>query len=169
MNKYEIRKAFTKLILLLVVGVFILLCVVGFYIYSFHSNPISTNPADWGSFGDFLGGILNPIISLYSLVLLGFISYYIAKDSNNESNELNLRMRRMDAYNELTQHLPSLDRVVITLSDSIEILKNNSMDNSFETFQFIRNKMERPTQQFIEYDLYLKDFDIRYAFISIRF
>jgi len=44
--------------------------VVGFYIFWFGGHSISQNPGDWGPFGDFFGGILNPIIAGASLLLL---------------------------------------------------------------------------------------------------
>ena len=33
------------------------------YSISFHNLPTNENPAAWGAFGDFLGGLLNPLIS----------------------------------------------------------------------------------------------------------
>lgn len=40
------------------------------YFLFFHSLSISSNPSDWGPFGDFIGGLTNPIISFFSLVAL---------------------------------------------------------------------------------------------------
>ncbi len=39
------------------------------YIFTFHKLPLNENPAAWGSFGDYMGGLLNPIISLFTLVV----------------------------------------------------------------------------------------------------
>ena len=36
----------------------------------FHSNPLSANPSDWGPFGDFIGGVTNPILSFFALLAL---------------------------------------------------------------------------------------------------
>lgn len=58
---------------LLVLAVFawsILVVAVCIYGFNFFHQPVSSNPADWGSFGDFFGGTLNPIFSLMSFIAL---------------------------------------------------------------------------------------------------
>ena len=44
--------------------------VVGFYMYHFRSYYISLDPEDWGVFGDFMGGTLNPLLAFFSFMLL---------------------------------------------------------------------------------------------------
>lgn len=36
-----------------------------------HNLKTSDNPSDWGPFGDYLGGLLNPLISLFAFYWLG--------------------------------------------------------------------------------------------------
>ena len=55
--------------ILIFVGLLVI-SVVGFYISWFGDHPISHNPADWGPFGDFFGGILNPIMAGAGLLLI---------------------------------------------------------------------------------------------------
>ncbi len=55
--------------ILIFVGLLVI-SVVGFYFLRFGGNPISNNPNDWGPFGDFFGGVLNPIIGGAGLLLL---------------------------------------------------------------------------------------------------
>lgn len=43
---------------------------MGLFIYKFHGRSLSTETGDWGTFGDFLGGIVNPIAGLVTIVLL---------------------------------------------------------------------------------------------------
>jgi uncharacterized membrane protein len=43
---------------------------VGAYIANFFDRPISSETGDWGTFGDFLGGIVNPVTGLVTIVLL---------------------------------------------------------------------------------------------------
>lgn len=42
--------------------------VVAPYVLYFNDRPVSLNPAEWGSFGDYIGGLLNPILSFFALV-----------------------------------------------------------------------------------------------------
>lgn len=51
------------------VAIFITIIVIGAYFYSFH-GPLSNQQGIWGEFGDFVGGALNPIISLFALSAL---------------------------------------------------------------------------------------------------
>lgn len=51
------------------IGIIILLAV-GAYIINFYDNNISKDPTNWGVLGDYIGGILNPAISLIALLYL---------------------------------------------------------------------------------------------------
>ncbi|TKE96159.1 hypothetical protein [Vibrio kanaloae] len=55
------------------------------YWYNFsylHSYKISTDPGDWGVLGDFLGGVLNPILTFFTIVLL-VSSLSLQRESND--------------------------------------------------------------------------------------
>ena len=47
----------------------IVLIVLGFYFVNFH-NGLSKGNGDWGTFGDYVGGILNPIIAAFAFYLI---------------------------------------------------------------------------------------------------
>lgn len=40
---------------------------IGFYAFWFWNSQVSDNPGDWGQFGDYFGGILNPIIAIFAV------------------------------------------------------------------------------------------------------
>ncbi|HCU84862.1 putative phage abortive infection protein [Methylophilus sp. UBA6697] len=44
--------------------------VFGFYFYNFHGDLITTTNGEWGTFGDFVGGTLNPFFSFLSFIAL---------------------------------------------------------------------------------------------------
>ncbi|MCD1600035.1 hypothetical protein [Rheinheimera aquimaris] len=55
----------------LVIAVIVLLCfVLGAYIANFKNYDVSKSVSDWGAFGDYIGGLLNPALSLISVVLI---------------------------------------------------------------------------------------------------
>jgi uncharacterized membrane protein len=60
---------------------------VYFYIKDFHEFSRSTNPNDWGTFGDFMGGVLNPIISLLTLVVTIIIAINISRIEKRNHEE----------------------------------------------------------------------------------
>lgn len=57
---------------IILIGLFILLPLVpiGFYFAYFHENPISKSSEIWGQFGDYMGGVINPIFGFISVILL---------------------------------------------------------------------------------------------------
>ena len=42
---------------------------IGMYAWNFREHPLSSNSGDWGTFGDFLGGTLNPIVAICTLYI----------------------------------------------------------------------------------------------------
>lgn len=42
---------------------------IGSYIFTFRTLPTNENPSAWGTFGDYMGGLLNPLISLFTLMV----------------------------------------------------------------------------------------------------
>ena len=49
------------------------------YLIKFRKYTISEDPADWGTFGDYLGGVLNPILALIGLFITVALAYLSAK------------------------------------------------------------------------------------------
>ena len=47
----------------------IAITLIASYAFSFSKHGWSNNPDSWGQFGDFLGGLLNPLISLFTLTV----------------------------------------------------------------------------------------------------
>lgn len=82
----------TRKIQLIIFGVLILVILaiaapIYFYVKDFHSLQRSTNPADWGTFGDYFGGILNPIISLLTLIVTIVIAINIGRIEKRNHEE----------------------------------------------------------------------------------
>lgn len=65
-KKFDINKRIKAISAL---AIFLFILVLGFYFSKFNVRLSSVN-GDWGTFGDFLGGTLNPIFSLMSLIAL---------------------------------------------------------------------------------------------------
>lgn len=51
-----------------IAGILAFLLVVG-YVLTFRELSPNANPAAWGAFGDYMGGLLNPLISLFTLIV----------------------------------------------------------------------------------------------------
>lgn len=107
---------------------FIVLVVVGFYFVNFH-NGFSNINGDWGTFGDYIGGILNPVIAAFAF-------YLIAKTYELQKRELEATRSLLgvstDAQKDqiklaaLTALLNSnLTRISLLKNENLKILKEN--------------------------------------------
>jgi uncharacterized membrane protein len=100
-------------------AVFISICVVIIpWLIAFHSNPFSTAPADWGIFGDYLGGVLATIISI-----LGFVAVIITIRVQNEGIKAQLAGLELDQETRddaiyKTQALECLEQAFLRLNDA---------------------------------------------------
>jgi len=80
-------------ILLIVTLLLGFICFLAIYPYShnFHKYDFSDKPNDWGSYGDYIGGVLNSIFAFVNIIILIFLTLYIrAKDDNDKIFELTL-------------------------------------------------------------------------------
>lgn len=62
-----------------VIGAFALIAYVVFFAFIHHTG-ISRDPGDWGTLGDYFGGLLNPVISFATLV----VAYAVWKQQKEE-------------------------------------------------------------------------------------
>ena len=96
------------LIISWVVAILVIVAALLPFIIRFYSHTISDKQEHWGQFGDYFGGILNPIISLISLIVLTYISISVYKieDQRNEFTLQELaRPFGQIIYINLEQHL----------------------------------------------------------------
>jgi len=76
-----------------------LLIVVGMYCYNFGSSELSDNNDDWSTFGDYFGGIINPVVGIVNLALLYYITVLVSK-SDDERLSANFLKESYDLFNE---------------------------------------------------------------------
>lgn len=62
-----------------VIGAFALIAYVVFFAF-IHQRGISRDPGDWGTLGDYFGGLLNPVVSFATLV----VAYAVWKQQKEE-------------------------------------------------------------------------------------
>lgn len=93
------------IIFLLIIAFSLILTPIFIYGFHFGITPLSNNKTDWGAYGDFIGGTVNTIISLISLIVLGYITYLVSKNTNEESRKQQLLLRKMDVYDKLGNYI----------------------------------------------------------------
>jgi hypothetical protein len=99
-------------------SVFLILCAaillaitpLIFYLFYFKTLTISNNPSDWGPFGDFIGGLVNPVLSAFNLGALIYLTYTVSQieekrnvTNNSHQKEIFISELRMLALKEFSQ------------------------------------------------------------------
>ncbi|MEW6022722.1 MAG: hypothetical protein AB1807_11350 [Pseudomonadota bacterium] len=73
----------------LIVGSGLILPSIYFVWFSYHSIPISIDSGDWGTLGDFIGGILNPLIAFSAF-------YWLTRSVRIQKEELGQTRATLD-------------------------------------------------------------------------
>jgi uncharacterized membrane protein len=106
----ERRRLFrTYVYVALLVGVGGWLLLIGLYFYRFPGG-LSARPEDWGVFGDYLGGVLNPILAFASLIVV-LVTLY----ENRVQAAEDRRARRIETV--MTAFTGLIERVTKTVHD----------------------------------------------------
>jgi hypothetical protein len=73
------------IIILVILFIYLLCSPLRYYYSEFGEYPISYEHESWGQFGDFIGGIYNPIIGLLTLMFTMYIAYIANKITKQQS------------------------------------------------------------------------------------
>lgn len=60
------------------------------FLWNFYNYNISNNLEKWGQFGDYIGGVLNPIVAVMNLAVFAYLSVKLVKIEEDRNNS-NLR------------------------------------------------------------------------------
>jgi hypothetical protein len=91
-----------------------------FYIVNFWGGDLSKDPQIWGTFGDYFGGIFNPILALANLIIFIKLTLIVA-DMQDKSTQQALNYEKKiltsglmhDSVKELSEVLNSLGQRII--------------------------------------------------------
>jgi uncharacterized membrane protein len=74
--------------ILIALVILIVLTPTAIYILQFGNRPLSSDPQTWGTFGDYIGGLINPVIGILTLIITIIIALELKKieDQNTEKN-----------------------------------------------------------------------------------
>lgn len=125
MNLFENKKLQKRTI---VVAVLLFILPFMFYILEFISKPISDKSADWASFGDFIGGTVGTYLGLLNLIVLVIITIQVAKFSEKEALKQQFIIKRMEAYQILSDFVPKFNMLPHKVSNEVNYLR--AMTNS---------------------------------------
>lgn len=134
------------IITLAIIAIVLAIIPFGFYKYYFNGSIVAQNDA-WGQFGNFIGGVLNPFIALFSFIALLFnLDYQSKKIHKNDKirkrdeiiNSIQLLEKTVEPKMEMILSrqytLPEKEKynyqMAISLSNDLKIVYNFLVDIS---------------------------------------
>lgn len=160
------RNNFSKSNLYKLIAVFALIAILPiiFLSYKLGNQSISNNISDWSDFGGFVSGTTNTLVSIFSLIILAYLTYFIGQQSNKENKNVNLLMRKLDAYDALASHMPRFNIFVHNFSRNARIvLKELRAEKRSSEFQNRINSLVENLSYIYELNYFLYSFSNRYG------
>jgi len=153
-------------IILIVILVLLLATPILIFAMKFGNNILSEDITLWAAFGDYFGGILNTIISLFSLIILTYITILVSRLTSKENKDLYILERKMEAYEELTKFFSELNLVPRRLDNSLSsLIRTVQAEQSTDplTLQKGLNEIRSQVDLVFEYHFFLFGFNVRYS------
>ena len=146
------------------------LIILGLYIAYFKNLSITNDSATWGTFGDYLGGTLNPVISFLALIGLLYTIHQQAQEMQATREELkqaaeqqrkqveqqsrqseifNLQQFESTFFSLLEQHNKIIENLI---EAKISDLTNITIDEKFNIDCYVKDNIRQnplPKQYFI--------------------
>lgn len=128
-----------KIILALLLPVVVGIALVAFYAYIAVSRSIPlADPSEWGSFGDYLGGLLNPVVGITTLYLL--IKTLLAQQTSIDLQTKELGLQRK----ELALQRLETARATETMDKQNQTILRQSLEQSlFSWLSNYRDQVDR--------------------------
>ena len=153
-----------KNIIGLIAFILLPLVPIGFYIRYFYKKDITQSPEIWGQFGDYMGGVINPIFGFISVVLL---IYTIRQ----QQEALSLQREELQATREeLARSAKAQEASEKALNEQAGIFKQQQFEATFfaifnQLIQISNNLLQKENNI---YYLILKKYKSPYNFININ-
>lgn len=127
--------AMNRYVLAAVAAIFLVVVSYAVNFYLFLGYDLSQNTNVWAQFGDFFGGVLNPILSFLALVLL--------IKSLSLQNEANISLRKELKNNEKTERVKSFESLFFNMiSYQKELFESFAIETSVGGVSFVLTKVK---------------------------
>jgi len=98
-----IKQINQRIVILLAFLVLLITFVIGAYVVRFHNHALSATPVEWGPFGDYIGGLLNPIFSFFAFIAL-LMTLRQTQETNAKQWEYLEKIERKREWLNLVEH-----------------------------------------------------------------
>ena len=130
------------------------LIILGLYIAYFKNLSVTNDSATWGTFGDYLGGTLNPIISFLALIGLLYTIHQQAQEmqatreelkqaaeqQRRQSETFNLQQFESTFFSLLEQHNNIIEKLI---ESKISDLTNITINEEFRADRYIKDNIRQ--------------------------
>lgn len=119
----------------------ILLIPLAIYIYYFHNHPIG-DPIDWSYFGDFYGGVLTPLITAITTLLLIYITITISKRGETYQKEILFTEYRKNVLSDIMKYQRTLNytKSRLTVREILVKSKITSIRDEYDKLSYQEKK-----------------------------
>ena len=121
-EKKDIKIPFKRYI---ATAVIMIITIFAFYFFNFKQYGLSPNQGDWGTFGDFMGGTLNPLLAFLSLIAL-LTTIRIQSQALQVSSEELVNSRK-----ELELTRDELSKTADAQQEQSKSIKQQNFENTF--------------------------------------
>jgi len=157
------KELLKKFFVIGIVSLILIIIPIVFFVANFWDSDVSDDIAKWGSFGDYFGGLLNTILSLSSLIILGYLTQTINNQSVEENKNVSLLLLRINSYEKLTENLPEIHKTFWDLHIYVQAIRRNlSLDGKHK--ENVR-EFERKTMVIVDFYSILLTFKSRYGYL----
>lgn len=118
----------TWVLFIFTISVFII--TIAIYAFNFSGTQLSSASGDWGTFGDFLGGVLNPIVGLINMAFVMLTLRQNHKALNQNAEEIRLATSEAKQAREAQQGMLGIEKQ--NLSDRNDLLKVESLKKELD-------------------------------------
>jgi hypothetical protein len=133
--------------LLLFIPVVVAVGAVGVYVWAFNHLPFTEDPSAWGTFGDFFGGLLNPVVSCLTLFVA--IQVWLLQGKELEETKKALRDQADTAKQQLSeQRFFDLLRVYQSTVDGLYLEQGAHYSGRQVLVQWFKGSASSYLQQF---------------------
>ena len=150
------------LVTISLISLIFIIIALAFYCINFWGDPISNDSAVWGTFGDYIGGTINTLVSISSLAILAILTNTVSKQSSEENKKTTLLLKRIDSYEKLTEYLPALNQIFFDLYDDISALIE-ILHYPASKFDPKLNELSEKARIFKDLHVFLLSFNHRYG------
>lgn len=157
-------KKILRLITVFTISIISLVIII--FVINFYNHPISKSMSDWGATGDFFGGLLNTFISLISLIVLGYITFLISKNSTAENKKLYYLQRKIEAYDDLARLLPVFQESGRNIPRIMNLLTYELKEISGDNHLILKERLSDlriEINKIHNYHLFLFNFHVRFS------